>query len=521
VSLKRIFTLAILGIVVVLISARWVESAGYMDADYYFSMGKVLASGGGFSEPFIWNYLDDPMDIPHLAFQYWMPFTSFLAALGQLLFGIGFRTAQIPFILLAASYPLFTGWVAYRLHGDPQMAWESGLLAAVPGFFLPFWVTTDSFSIYGIIGSLIFILSVEAFKQGGFVRWFLSGFFIGVAHLTRTDGILFLPLILGLTFFSGQEKKKSMLGLMAGYLITMLPWWILNGVIHASAFPSGAIRILWTLNYDELFCYPATKLTFERWIGSGMGDILLGRLDALWANIKSIVLVNGLVFLGPLMVIGGRILKHHLVVRLASIYLFSLIVIMSFIFPFAGSRGGYFHSSMAVMPILWALSPIGLRKVVEFGVRHRQWHLQQAKDFFSVAAFVLACLITLGIFWSRVVGEDYLDPIWSAGTSVYQETAQWFKEEGIEETIVAVNNPPGFYAASGFTAVVIPDGDSEVLRKVVDQFHVEWVLLDSNNPGLKSLYENPQHVEWLELAKILKDAKGKDLFIFKVLGNKE
>jgi 4-amino-4-deoxy-L-arabinose transferase-like glycosyltransferase len=519
VSRKRIFSLALLGLAVAWISARWVDCAGYMDADYYFSMGSILASGKGLSEPFIWNFLSDPTGIPQPSFQYWMPFTSFLTALGQLLFGASFRAAQIPFILLSACFPSLTAWLAYRLHGDSQMAWESGLLALVPGFFLPFLITTDSFSIYGIIGTLLFVLSVEAFKNGGYLRWSLVGLFAGLAHLTRTDGLLFLPLIIGLIFFWQKEKKKAFAGVITGYLIIMVPWWVLNGFIHGRIFPSGTMRILWTLNYDELFSYPPSKLTFERWLGSGLGNILLARLKALWMNIKNLILVNGLVFLGPMMVIGGRILKKHLLVRMAFIYLILLIIIMSFVFPFAGARGGYFHSSMAVMPVLWALVPLGLRRVLELGVRYRHWNAQQAKHFFSIAIVVLAALITLGIFWTRVVGEDLYEPTWSEATRVYQESAQWFKKEGVERSVIAVNNPPGFYTASGLSAVVVPDGDDEVLRQVVDAFHVQWLLLDDNNPGLKSLYENPQQVEWLELAATLDGVQGKKFLIFKVLEN--
>lgn len=165
-SLKRKITLFLFGLFIAWVGARWINSAGYMDADYYFSMGKVVASGEGLFEPFIWNYLNNPAEIPHPAFQYWMPFSSFLAALGQFLFGIGFRSAQIPFILLTALLPPFTAWLAILIHGDPQMAWESGLFAALPGFYLPFLLSTDSFSIYGIIGPLGFFFIVAGFQKG-------------------------------------------------------------------------------------------------------------------------------------------------------------------------------------------------------------------------------------------------------------------------------------------------------------------------------------------------------------------
>lgn len=520
-SRKRNFVLVLLGLLVALISAKWIDSAGYMDSDYYFAMGKVLATGGGLSEPFIWNYLDDPKTIPHPAFQYWMPFTSLLAAVGQALFGTGFRTAQIPFVLLAAFLPVFTAWIAIKLHGDPQLAWISGLLATVPGFFLPFLITTDSFAIYGIIGPVIFFLLVTAFRKGGILRWSLAGLLIGIAHLTRTDGILFLLLGLGLIFYLPRDKIKALVGIIAGYVIVMLPWWIANGIESGSVFASGTTRILWSLNYDELFSYPPDKLTFDRWLQSGLGNILLVRLDALWMNIKSLLLVNGLVFLGPLMFIGGWRLKKNLLVRLVFFYLISLLIIMSFIFPFAGSRGGYFHSSIAVMPILWALAPLGLEKVLELGVQYRNWNKQQSRDFFTIGTIALACLITLGLFWSRVIGKDFHKPTWSASTRVYNEVAQWLERSGVEQTIVAVNNPPGFYSASDFGAVVIPDENEEVLRQVLEVFDVSWLLLDSNRPeDLQTLYENPHQVEWLELIETLDDYKGKNFYIYKVLVNR-
>jgi hypothetical protein len=517
VSFKRKIVLLFLGLSIAWVSARWIYSAGYMDADYYFVMGRILAEGKGLSEPFIWNYLDDPIGIPHQAFQYWMPFTSFLAALGQLLFGIGFRSAQIPFILLTASLPLVTSWIAYKLHSDPQLAWQSGLFASLPGFFLPFLVTTDSFSIYGIVGAFVFITLVDAFKNGGFPRWFLAGLLAGITHLTRTDGVLFFLFGIGVVIYSSGDKRIGFSGVIVGYLTAMVPWWVVSGIEGGSILPSGTSRVLWTLNYDELFSYPPEKITFNRWLQSGLGSILIARLEALWMNIKSLLLVNGLVFLGPLMFIGGWVLRHKLIIRLVALYLGLLLLIMSFVFPFAGSRGGYFHSSIAVMPILWALAPLGLQRAIQFGAQRRNWREQQAKDVFITASVVLACLITLGIFWSRVVGEDYFNPVWLSEERVYQGATHWLEREGVDGAVVAINNPPGFYSISRLPSVVIPDGDEEVLRQVVETFSVDWLLLDSNYPqGLGTLYQDPNKVEWLKLKGTLGDVQGNDLFIFRI-----
>ena len=72
----RIYALLfLLGFSVVFGVAQFQSSPGYMDADYYYATGLVLAEGQGFTEPFLWNYLDNPSGLPHPSHAYWMPMT--------------------------------------------------------------------------------------------------------------------------------------------------------------------------------------------------------------------------------------------------------------------------------------------------------------------------------------------------------------------------------------------------------------------------------------------------------------
>jgi hypothetical protein len=38
---------------------------GYMDAEYYYAGAIRLHEGYGFTQPFLWNYLDEPAGLPH------------------------------------------------------------------------------------------------------------------------------------------------------------------------------------------------------------------------------------------------------------------------------------------------------------------------------------------------------------------------------------------------------------------------------------------------------------------------
>lgn len=494
------------------IAAWLIQTTSYMDADYYYVMSQVLAGGGGLYEPFLWNYLNHPQSIPHPAFQYWMPLTSLLAAASQAIFGLGFRVAQAPFVILTIIIPPLTAWLAHRIHADSRMAWQSGLLALFPGFYLPFLLTIDSFAIYAMLGIFFFLIMAKGFATGKRAIWLLIGFLSGIAHLTRADGGLFLLVPFLSIFLFGRERWRGIPWMLVGYMGIMIPWGMLKWTISDQFFPSGTTRTLWLLEYDELFAYPPEKLNFWRWAQAGIGEILHARLRALWTNIQSVVAVNGLVFLGPLMLLGALKLRREPIVRILAIYWLLLIIVMSFVFPFAGSRGGYFHSSAVMMPALWALAPLGLREAIDYAAHRRGWQSARANMVFGVAAIVLAAMLTWGLFAQRFVGGE-----WKASAGVYEQVDEWFHEKEIDGTIVAVNNPPGFYRQTGLSGVVIPSGDETALELIVRKYQVEWVLLDRNHPKeLRMLYHDPNRLKWLMPVAIFRDVRGESVHLFQV-----
>ena len=166
---------------------------GYMDADYYFAGGKQLASGHGFSDPFLWNYLDHPQGLPHPSNSYWNPLASIVAAGGMILTGkINFLSARIGFILMAALAPLIVAALAYRISHKRSLALLAGLLTIFSGYYLPFIVTTDNYSLYMLVGALFFLL----LDRLTIPKSIVLGVLAGALNLARGDGLLWLPLTL-------------------------------------------------------------------------------------------------------------------------------------------------------------------------------------------------------------------------------------------------------------------------------------------------------------------------------------
>jgi hypothetical protein len=507
----------LLGLVVGAGAAWFVRSPGYMDADYYFATARWLARGHGLTEPFIWNYLDDPSALPAPSHRYWMPLTSLVAAVPLALLRDAFRAGQLPFVLFTAALPLLTARLSLRFRPEARGPLLAGALAAFPGFYLPFFVTTDAFSLYAVLGAAALWSLVAAAQRQRARDWLLAGALIALCHLARADGlVLFLPALAAAA--SARRPLRAMGFLVVGYAVLSSGWWWRNWTLAGAPLPPGPARTLWLLEYDELFIYPAQDLTPARWWSAGLGKLIEDRWWALRTNLTGLVAVNGLVFLLPLMAAGAWAKRGDPLVRLALIYLAGLLAVMSLAFPFPGARGGFFHSSAALMPALWALTPVGLHAVVEWGARHRPWEPARAYAVFGSAAVALAAGVTIYLFYVRVVGPDPAQPRWSQSERTYRAAAVRLGSLDPAPGVVAVNNPPGFYLATNLPAVVIPDGPPQVLHQVVDRYRVDWVVLDANRPeGLAGLYDEPSSVPWLALRASLADAEGRPVHLFQVV----
>ncbi len=422
------------------------------------------------------------------------------------------QTQQLPFILLAAVLPPLSATYSHRLTRDARLAWMAGLFAAFPGFFLPFLVTIDSFAVFAIVGSASLWLMGRSVREPTIARWFISGLLIGIGALARADGLLLLGVGLLAVFWSSQRRISGSLALGLGVLVVMGLWWARNLAETGALLNPGSQRLLWMLEYDDLFAFPASDLTFARWWEAGLLAAAQARLAALSTNVQRLTAEGGMIFLAPFMLVGAIRKWRHPFVRLGIVYLGGLLVIMTLIFPYVGPRGALFHSMSAVMPMLWALAPLGIRTGVFWLGAKRNWDRRQAWRVFGASAVVLAVLLTIGLYATRFFGEG---DAWNASAQTYIAAAASIADG--PESIVAVNNPPGFFAHSQISAVVIPSGTEQTLRKVVGSFDVGWVVLEANHPpGLNSLYADPNSATWLTLVETIQAPGGQQVHIFRV-----
>ena len=491
--------LFLVGMLVAAGVALFQPSPGYMDADYYFAGGVRLAEGHGFSEMVLWNYLDNPISLPHGSHAYWMPLASILAALGMgLTRTVSLSAARLGFLLIAAFIPPLTAFLSYSMTNRRDLALAAGFFAVFCGYYVPYISTTDTFGIYMLLG-LIFMLLVGFGLAHAEFRWRLGvsiglGVIAGLIHLSRADGVLwFVMAVLAVLFLPKSNVKLRLVSLafvILGYALIMAPWFSRNMVEFGTPLAPGGNRVLWLTSYDQTFSYPAGKLTFTAWLESGWSSIVNARLDALKWNLQTAWAVQGMIFLLPFVLTGVWIYRRDLRVQIGAIAWSLTFAVMTLVFPFAGSRGGFLHSGAALQPLWWTLAPVGFDRLINWAEAKRGWKKGQALKVFLVGFIGIALMMSGILFYERVFAQ----PGWGYESAHYRRVESFIEQSRASAAdVVMVGNPPGYFIASDRPAIAVPNENLDTALELAERFGARFLILekDGTPQPLQEVYDNP------------------------------
>lgn len=488
--------LFVLGLAVALGTASLQDLPGYLDSDYYFVGGLQLVEGKGFSEPFLWNYLADPAGLPHPSHTYWYPLSSILAALSMYLTGQHtYAAARIIFILIAASISPLTAALAYDITERRALALTSGLLAVFTVYYLPFMPVTDNYGPFMLLGGTILLLV----KKESRWKFLFMGLLAGLMNLARSDGLLWLGLVGLLTLWRSTETDKSVkekvqsfvfsgILVVVGYSLVMGPWYVRNAIIFGSPMPPGGSRILWLTNYNDTFAFPADRVNLQSWLDAGWGAALKVRFWALRMNLLNTFAAQGGILLFPFILIGYWHLRRDIRARIVATGWIILLVVMTFIFPLAGARGGFFHAGAAFQPFWWALAPLGLDRVVNSLYRRNVLTATHAGSVFQGLLVVICILLSVVIIQVRI-----LQPGWQPEEELYIEVEQFLVERGANPNEIAiVRNPAGYYLVSGRPTIVMPPGGPGTILALAARYDAAYFVLEPDGvlTEYRQLYEH-------------------------------
>ncbi len=499
----------------------------YTDAAYSYDIALRLVEGQGLSQPFLWNYLDDPASLPRPSHGYWMPLPTLVAAFPMLLAGTRYRIAQLAFAVLSALLPLISYWLGLVVTRRRAYAWVAALLTIFSGFYVPYWTQTDNFAPFAVAGSLALIAGWRAWqsidKRPPTIAWAVAaGALTGLAHLSRADGpVLLVALLLpGAAILLARPRRPGAaatytFGLLAGYLAVMLPWFVRDSLVFGTPLPTAGSQTIWLTNYDQLYSYgrPLTLATYLSW---GWANILRSKLDALWLNLQTVVSVWGMVFLAPLALVGWWKLRHHRLFQLAAVYAGLLFLAMTLVFTFPGPRGGLFHSGGALLPFVFLAAIVGLDRLIDgIAARRKTWDAGAAKRVFSAGLVGLALVVTTFVLYQRLV----VDTRWRQGDATYERVAGWMAANAEPQSVVMVGDPASYWYVSRSPAIVIPNEPLATVLAVADRYTARYLVLDHNRPApLAGLYAGRQKPPpRLELRDRFEINGGQPVLIFEIL----
>ncbi len=458
-----------------------IAQPAYTDAYYYFNAATRFAAGDGLTDEYLFTYIGAPDSLPAPSHLYWMPFTSIVAGAAMWVANApgNYDVAQIPFALMFAATAGVGFWLGGQLGGTRRHAWVAGLMTLFSGFFTRFWGMTDTFAPFAFVGSLTLVFIGLGVTRGRTIFWLAAGIFAGFGHLTRADGMLLIIVgyvVIGWVGISqGRHIKpmRAVLTLTIGYLIAMIPWFVRNLHVIGTPLPLGGAQAIWFITYDDLFRYPPhispSEMTLQTFVDS--------RWLALSNNFLTFLAVEGMVVVAPLMLIGlWRRRRDHFLTAFW-IYALGLHLAMTLAFPFAGYRGGLFHSAAALIPFWMALGGVGLDDAVHWvAARRRNWKPHTAKRVFSVGLVILAMLLSLNVGLQGRVTEHR--------PALFDAVMQYVPINAR----VLVNDPAELYYYTGRGGVVLPNAPVEVLQQVANQYDVDYFLFQGENSLTTQLY---------------------------------
>ncbi len=511
-TFRAYLILFLLGLAVPVIVAQFQTMPGYLDSDYYYAGGIQIATGKGFTEPYLWNYLDGTTSVPHPSHSYWMPLASIVAALGMWLTGqTTYASARLFFFLIAALVPPVTAALAYTFSQRRDLAITSGILAIFSVYSAPFVGVTDNFGLFMLFGGLYFLFVTQLINDPTRTRnWVFLGLLSGLMTLSRSDGLLWLALTFlfailntrhaSRTLHSALRLLPSVFLALLGFLLIMSPWYIRNLNVYGTFMAPGGSRALWLENYDQTFTYPAAQLTKESFLAYGWDKILADRMWALNMNLQSGFAAHGAIILFPFIIAGILYYRKDERVKLAGVAWLILFLIMTFLFPFAGARGAFFHAGAALQPMWWTLAPLGLESIL-LSLRRRNIGKDQNRVVFRSALVMVAMILTFYVVYLRIFTLG-----WGETDADYPAVEQFLVENGIQQNdIVIVRNAPGYYLQTGRSAITIPYGGEQTILQVADQFHADYLILEPEAAlaPLQNLLNSPEgHNNFIYLGEL-------------------
>lgn len=489
--------------------ALLIQFPGHGDYAFYFTVAKNLANGRGLQIDYVWHYLNGLPPLPHYSNDFWMPLTSILAGISMMLGGKSLFAAVLPSILAAIALA-GTTYLTSKTFSDSELAaWVSaGVILFLPLLF-KYSLLTDSAIFYALWSSTSLLCILRGMRQPRF--FLLAAFLIGVAHLTRQDGLLLLaPLSITLLFAPMAWKSKFQYGLLCLgiYGLVLSPLLVTNLRELGRVLPAGPSKTMFMTTYEDFYTYRRT-LSLQTYLEWGINNILAFKLEVAAYNVR--VILDSLGWPLALLAAAGigerfgskemrprRALLGPPVLYLGVIYTFYTLVA-----SFSSFGTGFRRSLIALMPFLVCMA-------ADFAVRRIRW--QPAIVFASAASIIFLATQSYAGARALLLEHNQLGQELAPLGPLLRQDAQ---AQGIspDEIVLMARDVWEVQEASQVKVIQIPNDDLPVILEVARHYGANYVLLPARREALEGISSGSETDEHFTRVAQLPDSS---LTIFRI-----
>jgi 4-amino-4-deoxy-L-arabinose transferase-like glycosyltransferase len=191
------------------------------------NLARSLATGHGFSAP----YLVDTGPSAWTA-----PLYPWVVSLAFRAFGIYSHTAAFAILVFNSVFSALTSWAIYRIarrvFNETVAVWSGWVWALLPSaiYYSVAWIWETSLSAFLL--SLLFMLTLEMEGDDRLSSWFGYGLLWGIAALTNTSVISFLPFSgCWLAYQLHRRSKRTVVPVLLSavvFWLVLTPWLVRN-----------------------------------------------------------------------------------------------------------------------------------------------------------------------------------------------------------------------------------------------------------------------------------------------------
>jgi hypothetical protein len=446
-----------------------------------------------------------------------MPLTSVLAALGMLVGGVSFTSAQSTMIVLTSVLPLVVYLLAVETFRNRGVGLVAALLSTTFHLFLDKPSAPLSHAPFVVLASLSLWLIVRSTRDPRCLKW--AGAAIALTQLARSDGIVLFGALAVAHLVTGRRPPwRSIAAVPLAYVLVMAPWWGHNLAVHGAPMPGGSFRAAFLRSYEQWYSLPES-VTPRTWLADGWEPVLSDKLSMCRTNLgtAALGLTDGADMregarahppLVALMALAWVGLVTTLRRRFAAFWTTWLLewVFYSLVFTAVGAES--FRTGMyAVYPSLVVCAAAGLLLITRriSGWVPGSWPRERVA---TVLVAVVGAWLVVGQlqFASQAMQRKV------AASEDLNAAMRAVREQMIEPrrlgdaVLMAAREIHELHAITGMRCVMIPEEPGPVIREVARRYGVTHLLMTGDparhaRPALRDIDRNP-HFEHLESGQI-------------------